>query len=96
AAVAPAPEPPPPAPEATPPAPRPEPPPREWRAAWVATVAHIDWPSRRGLTAAAQQDEIRRLCDVAATTGLNALILQVRSAADALYESALEPWSEVL
>lgn len=96
AAVAPAPEPPPPAPEATPPAPRPEPPPREWRAAWVATVAHIDWPSRRGLPAAVQQDEIRRLCDVAATTGLNALILQVRSAADALYESALEPWSEVL
>lgn len=76
--------------------PLPEPPPREWRAAWVATVANIDWPSRKGLSAEAQQDEIRRLCDVAARTGLNALLLQVRTAADALYESALEPWSEVL
>ncbi|MFG6467996.1 glycoside hydrolase family 10 protein [Roseateles sp. BYS87W] len=71
-------------------------PPREWRAAWVATVANIDWPSKPGLSAAQQQDEIRRLCDTAQRIGLNALLLQVRPAADALYESALEPWSEVL
>lgn len=77
-------------------APLPAPPPREWRAAWVATVANIDWPSRRGLGAEAQQAEIRGLCDAAARTGLNALILQVRASADALYESTLEPWSEVL
>ena len=70
--------------------------PREWRAAWVAAVANIDWPSRRGLSAAAQQAEIRTLCDTAVNVGLNALILQVRTSADALYESALEPWSEVL
>lgn len=74
----------------------PPPPPREWRAAWVATVANIDWPSRKGLSAEAQQDEIRSLCDTAVQVGLNALILQVRPAADALYESALEPWSEYL
>lgn len=84
------------APEPAAPVPLPAPPPREWRAAWVATVANIDWPSRPGLPAAAQQAEIRRLCDTAARTGLNALILQVRTSADALYESALEPWSEVL
>ena len=30
----------------------PPPAPREWRAAWVASVAHIDWPSRPGLTSA--------------------------------------------
>ena len=72
------------------------PPPREWRAAWIATVANIDWPSKRGLPAQAQQAEIRSLCDVAARTGLNALILQVRTSADALYDSALEPWSEYL
>ncbi|RTL35425.1 MAG: hypothetical protein EKK53_24280 [Burkholderiales bacterium] len=71
-------------------------PPREWRAAWVATVANIDWPSKPGLSAAAQQAEIRTLCDTAAGIGLNALILQVRTAADALYESRLEPWSDVL
>ncbi|MFG6442286.1 glycoside hydrolase family 10 protein [Roseateles sp. LKC17W] len=71
-------------------------PPREWRAAWVATVANIDWPSKPGLSAEAQQAEIRALCDAAQRTGLNALILQVRTSADALYESALEPWSEYL
>lgn len=72
------------------------PPPREWRAAWVATVANIDWPSKPGLSAAAQQAEIRSLCDTAVATGLNALILQVRTSTDALYESRLEPWSEYL
>ncbi|RZJ10305.1 MAG: hypothetical protein EOP39_09130, partial [Rubrivivax sp.] len=35
----------------------PEPPPREWRAAWIATVTNIDWPSRKGLSADAQQVE---------------------------------------
>lgn len=74
----------------------PPPPPREWRAAWVATVANIDWPSKPGLPAAQQQAEIRTLCDTAARVGLHALILQVRTSADALYESRLEPWSEYL
>jgi len=52
--------------------------------------------SKKGLTAEAQQAEIRSLCDTAVRVGLNALILQVRTSADALYESALEPWSEYL
>jgi uncharacterized lipoprotein YddW (UPF0748 family) len=70
--------------------------PREFRAAWVATVANIDWPSRPGLTSAQQQDEVLRLLDCARDTGLNAVVLQVRPAADALYASAIEPWSEYL
>ena len=69
---------------------------REFRAAWVATVAHIDWPSKRGLTAAQQRAEMLELLDKAKTIGLNAIVLQVRPAADALYPSALEPWSEYL
>lgn len=77
-------------------APLPPAPPREWRAAWIATVANIDWPSKAGLSAEAQQAEIKALCDTAAGIGLNALILQVRTSADALYESRLEPWSECL
>ena len=60
------------------------PPPREWRAAWIATVANIDWPSKPGLTAEAQQAEIRSLCDTAVRIGLNALIVQVRTSTDAL------------
>jgi uncharacterized lipoprotein YddW (UPF0748 family) len=66
------------------------------RAAWVATVAYIDWPSRAGLDGLAQQAEIESAVSRAAALGLNALVLQVRPAADALYTPGLEPWSEVL
>ena len=69
---------------------------REFRAAWVATVAHIDWPSRRGLSSAQQRAEMLDLLDKAQAIGLNAVVLQVRPAADAIYPSALEPWSEFL
>ena len=70
--------------------------PTEFRGAWVATVANIDWPSRPGLPATQQRAEVLTLLDRAATIGLNALVLQVRPAADAIYPSALEPWSEFL
>jgi uncharacterized lipoprotein YddW (UPF0748 family) len=70
--------------------------PREFRAAWVATVAHIDWPSRPGLSSAEQRTELNTLLDRAVDIGLNALVLQVRPAADAIYPSDLEPWSEYL
>lgn len=69
---------------------------REFRAAWVATVANIDWPSRKGLSADAQQAEVRAIVARAVQLGLNALILQVRTSADAFYPSRLEPWSEYL
>ena len=71
-------------------------PPREFRGAWVATVTNIDWPSQPGLPAAAQRAEALALLDRARAIGLNALILQVRPAGDAIYPSALEPWSEYL
>ncbi|MDP2139123.1 MAG: family 10 glycosylhydrolase [Candidatus Didemnitutus sp.] len=74
----------------------PPPAPREFRAAWVATVANIDWPSRPGLSAAEQQTEIVAIVERARELQLNAIILQVRPAADALYASTLEPWSEYL
>ena len=70
--------------------------PREFRAAWVATVANIDWPSKPGLSAEQQQAEARALLDQAQALKLNAIVLQVRPCADALYESSLEPWSEYL
>jgi uncharacterized lipoprotein YddW (UPF0748 family) len=74
----------------------PPPPAREFRAAWVATVANIDWPSAPGLSAAAQRAEAITILDRARAIGLNALILQVRPAGDAVYPSTLEPWSEFL
>jgi len=70
--------------------------PREFRAVWVATVANIDWPSKTGLTVAQQKTELIAILDQARALKLNAVILQVRPAADAIYPSALEPWSEYL
>jgi len=70
--------------------------PREFRGVWVATVGNIDWPSSPGLSVAQQQDELLTILDRAQSLHLNAVILQVRPAGDAFYESQLEPWSEYL
>jgi uncharacterized lipoprotein YddW (UPF0748 family) len=69
---------------------------REFRAVWVASVSNIDWPSRPGLSTAEQQRELLLLLDRAAELRLNAIVLQVRPAGDALYASRLEPWSYFL
>ena len=74
----------------------PPPAPREFRGVWVATVANIDWPSQPGLAAEQQRAEAVTILDRARALHLNAVILQVRPAADALYQSSLEPWSEYL
>ncbi|MEI8281980.1 MAG: family 10 glycosylhydrolase, partial [Armatimonadota bacterium] len=70
--------------------------PREFRGAWVATVANIDWPSKRDLSTAQQKAELLKVIKNAHALHLNALILQVRPHGDALYPSKLEPWSEYL
>jgi uncharacterized lipoprotein YddW (UPF0748 family) len=69
---------------------------REFRAVWVATVANIDWPSKRDLTTEQQQAEMRVILNRAQELKLNAIVLQVRTSADALYASPIEPWSEYL
>ena len=68
----------------------------EFRGAWIATVANIDWPTSQGLSTAAQQAELRALLDRAVALHLNAVVFQIRPAADALYDSPIEPWSEYL
>ena len=70
--------------------------PREFRAAWVATVANIDWPSKPGLSVDQQQQEMVAILDQCKAMHLNAVVLQVRTSADAFYPSELEPWSEFL
>ena len=70
--------------------------PREFRGLWIATVANIDWPSRSGLAVEAQQSELINILDRAQTLRLNAVLLQIRAAGDALYPSNLEPWSRSL
>ncbi|TAG10862.1 MAG: hypothetical protein EAZ42_02260 [Verrucomicrobia bacterium] len=69
---------------------------QEFRAAWIATIYNIDWPSSSRLSASAQQNEMRRILDTVASLKMNAVIFQVRPQCDALYQSSIEPWSSVL
>ncbi len=69
---------------------------REFRAAWIATVDNIDWPSKPGLPPTEQRQELIALLDLVADLRMNAVVFQVRPACDALYASELEPWSEYL
>ncbi|KPK77874.1 MAG: hypothetical protein AMJ79_01820 [Phycisphaerae bacterium SM23_30] len=66
---------------------------REFRAAWVATAANIDWPSKPGLTTAEQKRQALEILDAAGELHLNAIVFQVRPQCDALYASEIEPWS---
>ncbi len=67
-----------------------------FRGVWIATVLNRDWPSRTGLTADAQRAELLAHLDTAVECRLNAVVLQVRPAADALWPSPYEPWTEFL
>ncbi|MEM6378508.1 MAG: family 10 glycosylhydrolase, partial [Bacteroidota bacterium] len=69
---------------------------REFRAAWIASVANINWPSEPGLPVEKQKEEAIALLDFLAKNNFNAAILQVRPQCDALYPSELEPWSYYL
>ncbi|MBA4147739.1 MAG: family 10 glycosylhydrolase [Verrucomicrobia bacterium] len=70
--------------------------PREFRSAWIATVANIDWPSKRTLTTEQQKAELINILDTSVQMNLNSLVFQIRPMCDALYQSDLEPWSEFL
>lgn len=69
---------------------------RQLRAAWIATVTNIDWPSRPGLPVATQKQEFTRLLDALHQMHMNAAIVQIKPTADAFYPSQYGPWSEYL
>jgi uncharacterized lipoprotein YddW (UPF0748 family) len=69
---------------------------REFRAAWITTVDNLDWPSKAGLGTATQKAELTAMLDKLVELHMNAAIFQVRPAADAVYDSKIEPWSEYL
>ncbi len=69
---------------------------QEFRAAWIATVANINWPAKPGLSTEEQKKDAIALLDFLQQHHFNAAILQVRPQCDALYESKLEPWSYFL
>ncbi len=68
----------------------------EFRAAWIATVDNIDWPSRGNYDPEKQKAEYIELLEMHRRNGMNAVIVQVRPATDAFYPSEYEPWSEWL
>ncbi len=69
---------------------------REFRGVWVATVANIDWPSKPGLSTETQKAELIRILDNHQKSGINAIMLQIRPATDALYGKGRELWSRFL
>ncbi len=69
---------------------------REFRGAWIASVANINWPSRNDLTVEQQKAEAINMLDMLKDNNFNAAIFQIRPSADALYTSNIEPWSYFL
>lgn len=69
---------------------------REFRGAWVATVANITWPSRKDLTTDEQKQEAINILDKLKQNNFNAVIFQARPQCDAFYKSDIEPWSYYL
>ena len=68
----------------------------EFRGVWIATIANIDWP-KSGVTDPEQQRaDFIRILDEHQRNGMNAMIMQIRPAADAFYPSPYEPWSQWL
>lgn len=68
----------------------------EFRGVWIATVDNIDWPIKGMVNADSQKKEFIRQLDMHKKNGMNAVIVQVRPAADAFYPSPYEPWSQWL
>ncbi|MGM9795701.1 MAG: glycoside hydrolase family 10 protein [Candidatus Aphodosoma sp.] len=68
----------------------------EFRAAWIATVANIDWPLAGCIDTDMQQKHMIQLLDSLQKLNFNAVIFQIRPTADAFYQSDLEPWSRFL
>ena len=71
------------------------PPKREFRAAWVATVVNLDWPSvtARGTNPLPQKTELISIFEQLKSAGITCVVFQVRPECDALYASPYEPWS---
>ena len=68
----------------------------EFRGVWIATVDNIDFPSIKFLSTESQKAEFINLLDMNKRNGMNAVVVQIRPAADAFYPSQYEPWSEWL
>ena len=66
----------------------------EFRASWMTTGYGLDWPKNK--TIDAQKAELQQKLDALVVGNHNAVCLQVRSFADAIYKSSYEPWADCL
>ena len=67
-----------------------------FRAVWVSTVLNLDYPLNATTDAVSLKKQADSILDGASELGMNAVILQVRPASDALYDSDYFPWSGYL
>lgn len=70
--------------------------PEEMRGMWIASVYNIDFPGKQNLSVSQMKQELNQIIADAEAMNLNAVFFQVRPTADALYDSALFPWSKYL
>lgn len=68
----------------------------DFRAMWIASVVNLDWPARKGQSVQAQRQQLIDYFDLAKRNNFNAVVLQVRPAADTFWPSDKEPWSRWL
>lgn len=68
----------------------------ELRGVWVSSVANIDYPKKPTTSAPLLKREADYIVKKAKEAGLNAIFLQVRPTADALYSSKIFPYSKWL
>ena len=59
----------------------------EFRAAWIATVDNIDWPSSNNISSAEQQQELITILDTVQKLNMNAVIFHVRIIFDSMNHS---------
>ncbi len=68
---------------------------KQLRGVWISTVYNLDYPSTKNNISAQKSEFIEKL-DQLKAVGINAVFVQVRPKADALYQSNINPWSDVL
>ena len=69
---------------------------QEMRGVWIASVENINFPSKKGLSAAEQKKELDEIVRTCQTVGINAIYFQARPSSDALYNSKIFPTSAYL
>ena len=68
----------------------------EFRGVWVATVVNIDWPKNGLDPLEKQKEDFLHILDFYDELNFNVVLVQIRTAGDAFYNSKFAPWSRFL